>query len=334
MNDDQYILQQALDALEHKTGIKSTIHPAKSKYDASITLVVKKHTIRFNVAVKKQINLYHIDPIIAVASNSQPFMIIATAIANTARDKLQSNGISYIESNGNAFISYDQTLIIIDGNKPLPTTKPVTNRAFTKTGLKAVFHLLNDPHAINKTYRQLSAETNIALGNIKYILDGLDEAGFLLPITDKKIALKNKPALLERWLAGYRETLKPDLLQGTYKPWDKEKREEWQSINTKDLGFVWGGEAAAEIMTNYLQAKNLTLYTNDHRKVGAGLTLVPAADGDVLVYDRFWHIANNNDTLAPALLIYADLIITDDPRCVETANIIYQKTLKDVFERD
>jgi hypothetical protein len=99
------------------------------------------------------------------------------------------------------------------------------------------------------------------------------------------------------------------------------------------LDAQWGGEAAGEIMTDYLQAEKLTIHT-DTLQVVTALSLIPTEDGDVKIYERFWHQAGGIQVTAPPLLVYADLLVTDDPRCIETANLIYEKYLKERFETD
>lgn len=334
MNKDTHILDQATTAILEKTGFEVT-GQYHSGADNGIDLVVNDQAVTYYVQEKKYVAAYHVDQIAKANVEQQPLMVVAEQIAPPAREQLRKKGIAYLEANGNAYIQQGNTIIFIDGNKPVKETKPVTNRAFTKTGLRAVFHLLNDQEAIGRTYRQLAEETGIALGNIKYIMDGLDEAGFILPLTKRQVALKNKKALLERWLTGYREILKPDLLKGTFKIWDEEKRNNWRAIDIKAINAQWGGEAAAEILTEYLQAGELTIYTPAiNGQLLNRIGLVPDKQGDVLIYDKFWREPGEVNETTPSLLVYADLLLADDPRCIETANLIYDNHLKEKFETD
>jgi hypothetical protein len=77
--------------------------------------------------------------------------------------------------------------------------------------------------------------------------------------------------------------------------------------------------------------------------------LIPDAHGNVEIYERFWNGntvqekmkppykiqtgQNSNIPLAHPLLVYADLVLTNDPRCLETAEMIYLKYLKNEFEK-
>ena len=63
--------------------------------------------------------------------------------------------------------------------------------------------------------------------------------------------------------------------------------------------------------------------------------MIPKDDGVVKVYQKFWKDElYEENRYAPPLLIYADLLLTNDPRCQETAMMIYEKNLKDEFERN
>jgi hypothetical protein len=239
------------------------------------------------------------------------------------------------------YLAHDNIMIRLEGNKQVTAEiKPMTNRAFTKTGLKAVFYFLIKEDALNQPYREIAKCTGIALGNIKYIIDGLKEAGYILQKNDKTCLLQNKKALLERWIAGYRETLKPSIHIGNFRFSDNDAaRNLLRSDNFNADGVMLGGELAAEFMTQYLQAQLYTVYTTMPRnELLKKFKLIPDPKGNFQVYQKFWlqQVANENevhDKVAPPLLVYADLVITDDPRCIETAQMIFDNYLKDEFEK-
>jgi len=158
---------------------------------------------------------------------------------------------------------------------------------------------------------------------------------FILQINKKEIQLQNKKALLDRWIGGYRETLKPSLHFGTFRFWKSNTFTNWQKLPVKPGETVWGGEPAAEMITNYLNPEILTIYTEQN---SAALIpkwkLIPDVNGNVALYEKFWNDPEIDKlTYTPLLLVYADLMITDDPRCIETAEMIYNQYLKDEFER-
>ena len=57
--------------------------------------------------------------------------------------------------------------------------------------------------------------------------------------------------------------------------------------------------------------------------------LFPDPEWEIEVYETFWEIESEVEKCVPPLLVYADLIINEDKRSIETANIIYEKYLKE-----
>lgn len=262
-------------------------------------------------------------------------MIVAERIFPALKEKLREHKISYLDGAGNIYVQNAGNYLWLDGRKGIDQVKPVTNRAFTKTGLRTVFYILWKEEAINMPYRTLAKVTGVALGNIKNIILGLQQTGFILQLNEKEMVLQNKRALLERWLAGYKETLKPLLLIGKYKLNKPTDFNDLSHFPVKASETVWGGEPAAELITNYLNPKELTIYTNEPRNVlMQKWRLIPDLDGNVQFYEKFWQDDEHLQvSVAPALLVYADLIITGDPRNIEAAERIYNEHLKYEYEQ-
>src|SRR5690606_10025396 len=176
------------------------------------------------------LRLHHLERIIELAERYQPFMVVADTIFPALKEILREKNVGYLDTAGNLYLNTEDNFVWIDGNKPVEKKKIITNRAFTKTGLKTVFYLLLHEQAINMPYRKLADATGVALGNIKNIMEGLKDAGFIININDTTLKLQNKNALLDRWLTGYRETLRPALHLGTYRFWDKKRLGNWQAL--------------------------------------------------------------------------------------------------------
>jgi hypothetical protein len=191
-------------------------------------------------------------------------------------------------------------------------------------------------------YRKLAEATGVALGNIVNIVTGLKEAGFILQLDQRTMLLQHKKDLLHRWVAGYRETLKPALHMGNFQFCKDDNFMNWKQRPVKPGETLWGGEGAAEVLTGYLNPGILTLYTSQPRtELITKLKLIPKEKGNVQIYEKFCKDGITEDRggnegtpnkYAPPLLVYADLIITDDPRCTETAEMIYDQYLKNEFD--
>ncbi|MDB5245617.1 MAG: hypothetical protein JWQ40_11 [Segetibacter sp.] len=332
MNERQ-IIETALERLAAKTGVQGKWKPAKN-IDGTVDFTFSKNNIKVVIQVKKELRQYHLARIFEMAEKYHPFMVIAEKIFPTIKEMLREKKISYLDTAGNIFINTEAHFIWIDGNKPAEEKKTGTNRAFTKTGLKTVFYLLLHDDAINMPHRKLADATDVALGNIKNVMEGLKDSGFILQVADSKRKLQNKRALLERWITGYRESLKPSLHIGNFRLLNDDKLRNWKELPIEKGQSVWGSEPAADHFTNYLKPAFLTLYTNqDKAAILKQWKLIPNEKGNVQLYKKFWKDDETEQTqYAPPLLVYADLLLTGDPRCQETAEMIYDQYLKNEFK--
>ncbi|MBS1908251.1 MAG: hypothetical protein JST03_00090, partial [Bacteroidetes bacterium] len=85
------------------------------------------------------------------------------------------------------------------------------------------------------------------------------------------------------------------------------------------------------LLTNYLRPAELTLYSTETRNdLIKNYRLIPDEKGNVKAYEKFWNNGDVNtnantveDVVVPPLLVYADLMNTNDRRCIETAQKIY-----------
>jgi hypothetical protein len=324
-------IQEALEQLQQVTGINGRVTNAPTLLDdGEVDLTIRGKQHRFALYVRKELRQPQLDQLRDMVTRKPATLVIAERIFPALKEQLRKYNINYLETAGNVFIYIIGHHIWIEGQKTPGTPQIVHNRAFTKAGLKTLFYLLQVDNAINQPYRALASATDTALGTIKNVIEGLRETGFVLEKNANTLLLQNKQELLERWLTGYRVLLKPGITTGTYRM-HQPAQEDWKHLPLPD-NTVWGGEAAGELYTNYLTAGTLTVYTKESNAVKKEWKLIPDVNGDIELRELFWNQqlpAMPNCT--PPLLTYADLMITDDPRCQETAQRIYNKFLTDAF---
>lgn len=322
---DTTIIERALQTLESTTGIKG-------RWSGILTLTVNKEDLTFNTEVKKGLRQHQLDRLFEKARNSQPFIVIVESLSSAVKQKLREEGIGYIDGAGNVYFRDTEKFIWIEGNKaPVREQETQAGRVFGKAGLKVVYTFLEQPQIINAPYREIADLAGVALGTINAVMTGLKSNGYLLQLNKRELALQNKTDLLEKWIDGYRDTLKPTLLLGTY---HAREINGWRNMELPKEA-VWGGESGAGILTNYLIPQLFTIYTagatNTLQKI---LNLIPTTEGNLKIYQKFWKVKPTGlpTGVAPYLLTYADLLITEDPRCVETAQLIYDSYLKESIE--
>lgn len=330
---DKEIVQQALTNLQKTKEIEiKWLDNAKNEVlDGTLDLTLNNRTIKFGIAIKKELRNIHLPKLEAFAKKYHPFIIVAQSISPTIKQELRNRNIAYLEANGNIYLNEKGTFLWLDANKPIVIKHEATNRAFTKTGLKVVYQFLLDDSWINKTYRDLAERTDTAIGNITNIFNGLKDEGFLLPLTKDTHIMKNKKKLLEKWIMAYEKRLKPNLAIGTYCFAD-DAFFNWKDIKLKKGQTFWGGEPAGDIYTNYLRPEELTLYTTEPRnELMKNYRLLPDKEGNVKIYEKFWNADTENTNAVHPLLAYADLVMKGDGRCTETAEKIHNEFLQDKF---
>ena len=329
------IVDIAFENLENETGMKAEwLKQDTMPVDGELYLLInenlKKH---FFIEVKKEVRAHHVTAIEDMAKVHQPLLLVAQTIPPGVKTILREKKIAYLDAAGNIFIDTKDIFIRIEGNKFTPLAKGGNNRAFTKTGLKVVFHFLLYPDQVNTTYQEIAGATGTAIGNVKNVLDGLKNAGFLLQLDKKKMQLVNTRTLFDRWLTGYAEILKPNLLIGKYKMINPDARENWEQLPMENQQTFWGGEPAAAMLTNQLRPEILTVYTDDTAyPFMAKWKMIPKENGDICIYKKFWkEYPLFGAVTAPPLLVYADLLLTNDPRNLELAQVIKQQHLPDEY---
>lgn len=326
------ILNLALDNLAIN-GIEGMVEDAGARdLDGELELIINHHRYQFKVDVKREVRNHQVAQLLKLAkAYPQKFIVVAEKIYPKVKEELRSHEVSYIEANGNLWMRTANVYVWIDNNKSLKLEKEKLNRAFTKTGLKVIFHFLLDEENLNQTYREIAKVTRVGLGNINYIINGLKEEGYLINVSKSTYKLVNKKALLQNWMHVYQQRLKPTLLIGRFKFVKQEDFINWKQIEFLEGRTVWGGEAAGDIFTNYLNPGLLTIYTEESKnELIKNYKLIPDPNGNVFIYTKFWE-TNETTNVAPAVLTYVDLMNTGDARAIETAQRIFTDVLQNQF---
>lgn len=330
---DRAILEKALENLPqeigHKTEWETYIPEHNYRVDARVTFNPnKKKAIVRNAEIKKEIRKHHIPHLKELQHKVGPLILVAERLYPNIKKALNEAGIDWIDVAGNIHLEEGETLIWIDHH----TTTPIQqkkNRAFTKTGLKVVFLFLHDEAWLNRTYRDIAETADVALGNIKHVLDGLKEHEFVYAKNENVHKLKNRDKLLDQWITAFGDELKPRIQKGRYIYMNKEVEQNWKNLPLGEQD-QWGGEPAADLLTNDLKPIEYILYTKKNRaELMKDLKLIPDENGKVEIREPYWTIEDNLPNIAPRLVVYTDLMTTGDPRNIKIAKEIYEETPTD-----
>lgn len=252
-----------------------------------------------------------------------PTIVAQRHIPSGLGQRYRSAGVPYIDSGGNAWMSFPGYTVHVQGNPPAYQPAPGrdrTSRAFRPAGLRVTFALLTRPRLVSATVREIAAGGTVSVGAAQAALRDLAAEGFLHDAQDGERTLSRAGALARRWVAAYSNDLRPRLpkvtLVGPPPEW-------WVDQHGDDFvgaGQV-GGEAALHALGYGARALSTTVYAEEpwHEARRSG-RLSRGETTNVTLRQRFWAPEGEvSGLLVPRLLIYADAIATDEPRQVEMA---------------
>jgi len=328
------LVEKAINKLGEKTPIQFDWQEINRKQeigiDGYLNLLFNNENKQFKVLIKKNIRNIHLPDIYALGTNYQNFMIITDNFYPQIFKKLIEKNIGYLDTAGNVYIKTPHNLILIEGKKAKDDYGN-NNKLFTPIGIKFTYYLLDDENFKYLNYREMAARVGTALGNINKIINKLVKEYYVIK-QNNKLRINQPEELFKKWVDAYGKILKPQLFIGKYKFLQNDTVYNWQNINLTNE-TVWGGEPAANILTNYLKPAVFTIYTNEIKNdFIRNYRLVPDEKGIIQVYNKFWLINTENINYintAPAMITYADLINTGDTRNIETAQMIYDGRIKE-----
>ena len=271
--------------------------------------------------------------------NGEKVLLIAPYINEKLAELCREMQIDYLDLAGNAHLNHPPLYIDIRGRKAPPEhqiqlTRQLTGKAFQPKGLKLVMMLLLKPGLVNQPMRVLADEAEIALGTVKQVLDDLKQLTFIIDKGKKGYAINEQDQLLTRWLDAYPHNMEAKLKQTLYVAQDLT---EIRNAPLEPYGALWGGEVAADAYTHYLKPKTYQIYADAEahktllkkfrlRRLHANetdVTPIRVVEPPVAIEK----IKGKLPGYAAPLLVYAELLNSDDPRNLETAKRIYNDYL-------
>ncbi len=324
-------IYEAISQLEELINIPIDIDSSRKKYDAIVSIRDQQFIVDAKSAIRASNQGLVLSKLEELKQKSNhPIILIAKYISKNAATELKNREINYIDIAGNAYIKNNKLAILVEGQKRKSKQQTNQSRAFQEAGIKIIFYLLRNPESLQHSYREIAENANVSIGSVSNVMAELEDLNFLMKTKDKRV-LKNKSELIERWMVAFNTVLRPRILRKKMKFIDPNNTNEWKNLNlNKYKGDVlWGGEPGGAILTDYLKPEKFAIFTNyDLPTIAKNLKLVPDQNGYIEILQIFWKRDNENTNVAPALLIYTDLINSGLSRNMETAKIILDNELR------
>jgi len=325
------LLEAAL-ASARKLGIKVEaemldLEPNDHRADALIRIGHGRKARTYAAAIKKGLRPTTLGVTLhQFAQLDHPGLLIADYVTPPMAETLKAHGIAFLDAAGNAYLDQPPVLVWVKGERPRhqETAAREIGRAFRPGGLRVVFALLCHPEWAGAPYRDIAKRAGVAHGTVGGVVTDLQKLHHIATVDGTRRLLQPE-RLLQQWAEAYARTLRPTLLLGRYRT-DQENW--WEKVTPRDYGILLGGEPAAAKLTRHLRPETITFYGEKAEpRLLLDYKLRPDPEGPVELVERFWAFDEDDGALAPLPLVYADLLLTGDARCIETADLIYERIL-------
>jgi hypothetical protein len=339
-------LETALAALCQATGLEGRLAEAAlgaraHAGDAVVELRTDGRRYLFTVEAKTLDRPEVLGPLKArLEQLRHPGLVFAPYVTDALARKCRELDVPFMDDAGNAYLKQPGLLVFITGQKPKGgayATRPVRGLD-TPAALRMVFGLLCRPELLNAPYREIKDATGVALGAIGAIFRNLRRRGYLtMGARHRHRRLVEPVRLFEEWVTNYPIRLRPKLNVLRFR--DAVAPNWWKTIPVRDWHGAWGGEVAADRLTDYLKPTTFTLYIppGETRKrlrdLVARHRLKADPEGPIEILDQFWNFALDPamPDLVPPILTYADLVATLDPRNLEAAKLVRERYIDDLL---
>jgi len=332
------LIQTAFDALHRTAGLTGKVlkdHGRRADADRDIDAIVELRTQgkthRFAVQAKRAVRGELLTQIGVLRPQNQkpPLLLIAPYLTEHLAEKCRQINLPFIDTAGNAYIKDDDLFVYITGlKKPEVLLTQDGAKLKNPTALKVVFAILCNQKLLTATYREIAKKAGVALGAVGPVLKNLEARKFIttLGTAVPKHRLTDAGRLLQEWVTFYGEALRPKLRPRRFRAVE---REHLLRANLATYHAYWGGEAAADHLTQHLKPEMLTIYTRENpNRLATDFRLRKDTDGDVEILDAFWNpdlCADRKDNVVPPIIAYADLMATTDGRNLEAGKLIYEQ---------
>lgn len=331
------LLKQAAEVLANKTALKVKHQLGNAEADELLTLTCGKQKYKWAVEAKTRLTrpiltntLLQLDN-----QNRSNTLLIAPYINENLAELCRQEQVNFIDLAGNMYINQPPLYIDIRGQKPAPehqlqVTRQLIGKAFQPKGMKLVMLLLLNPDLIKRSMRAIAQEAEIALGTVKQVLDDLKQLAFVIDKGKQGKTLAENEQLLTRWLDAYPHNLAAKLDQSLYTTDDLTAL---KKANLAQYGALWGGEVAAAAYTHYLRPKTYLIYAPKEAQKNLlktfrlrRLRADENAERAIRVVEppvALEKIQGTQPAMIAPLLVYAELLNSNDPRNLDTAKRLY-----------
>lgn len=308
------------DAHQHED-IRLSLRTPKGRHD----LAVEVKTMRLSRSAAQSL-------VARVSRNpGRTWVAFSPYVSQPVGQLLASQGIGFVDQAGNCYITVGQNyLAYVEGRRPQSPSRH--GRGLGARSYQVLFALLARPELVNAPIRSLAEAAGVRKTTAADMLQRLKDEGLI--VRDKAGRRIARPTILmDRWLAGYADKLRPRLLVGRYRAATREPlafEKHVEDALSDHLNWAWGGATAGYRLTQHYRGEATTLHVaTQPGTLQRQLNLLPAKDGPIVVLRVPGPLALEGPAphVAHPLLVYTELLAEGDERAREAAEEIRSRYL-------
>lgn len=261
----------------------------------------------------------------------EKLLVFGPLISKRSADSFRQHGINYLDTAGNALITFPGVHIDIQGRAPAHTsvslgaTHPAPRQAnlFSPKRSRVIFSGLITPGHFQRPFRELANLSGVSVGLAQDTTKLLQEHNFLN--IDREFAPMQYENLSEMWAREYPGNL------GSRSRTQNFSGEINDIKSTPETIYV-SGESASPVIKH---PQTLTLYSDE---LPTALIIRNRWRRDdhhpnIFIRSKFWDSndsGHTNPDTTPWLLIYADLLASNESRQSEAAREIWRRNVQPI----
>lgn len=288
--------------------------------DGSATLLVDGHELTLPVEIKSGLRPSTVG---LVPVGIEGGLLLSDHITPAVGELLRGRRIQYADSVGNASIRGSGLVIEVQGRRAVSAAgSREASPLFTPAALPVVLAVLNEPQLLDAPLREVQQRTTVSLGTVQKVMSYLRDQNHLAVQGPQGHGWRR---LYDGWTAAYLSGPRDNALIGRYSS-DHRPRDLVRLLGGIDA--TPSGEAAAHLAGYDIAPSTFDLYVRDSMgPVIRAARLRPDPKGAVSLLDPSWTSlaeeesgrGKSGEQLAPAPVVYADLLAQQDPRITEIA---------------
>lgn len=259
-------------------------------------------------------------------------IVLARYISPPVGELFIAAGISFADEVGNVHVAlgedYNWTVL----GKREPPRLAEADRT-TPATIQLLFQFATAPQSATWTVRDLARAAGISKTKVALLLNQFRRERLL----DGKSEFQVTPETVDRLVAGYGQTLRPKLVIGRYRPpepsVDSFLVRLAEEATTQKLQYALTGGPAVDAMQHFYRGSEAPVFlAHPETSILRALRLLPDRTGPVVLLRPFGELVYwrefNGKMVAPPWLLYAELLVSSDPRAREAAEELRREFLQ------